>query len=68
MLTAIDITKGRAAVGLTQVAVASAVGVSVVAYRLWEYGGTKPTDENEQKLREVLKLGGSYDSDQATAG
>jgi transcriptional regulator with XRE-family HTH domain len=36
--------------------VAINVGVSHPAYRLWEMGGTKPKAENEQKLREVLKI------------
>ena len=49
----------RLALGLTQIEVAIAVGVSVPAYRLWEAGGTKPTPDNEVKLKEVL--GGAAD-------
>jgi len=44
----------RQALGLTQIEVAIAVGVSVPAYRLWEGGGTKPTSDNAVKLKEVL--------------
>ena len=48
----------RQAQGLTQLEVAIRVGVSYPAYRLWETGGTKPTEDNEFKLRNVLKIGG----------
>lgn len=51
----------RQELGLTQIEVAVAVGVSVGGYRLWEAGGMKPTPDNEAKLREVLKLGRGED-------
>ena len=62
MITNQTLKLRRQELGLTQTQVASAVGVSVPAYRLWEYGGTKPTAENEAKLREVLRLGGMMDA------
>lgn len=51
----------RQELGLTQIDVAVAVGVSAGGYRLWEAGGMKPTPENETKLREVLQLGRNDD-------
>lgn len=44
----------RLAAGMTQIAVAKAVGVSMNTYALWERGGMNPTPENEKKLREVF--------------
>ena len=49
-----EMKKRRKELGLTQIEVAIAVGVSVPAYRLWEAGGTKPNPENEVRLLEVL--------------
>ena len=57
MITPYTIRTRRRELGLTQIEVAVAVGVSVGGYRLWEAGGMKPTPENEDKLRQVLKLG-----------
>ena len=51
----------RQELGLTQIDVAVAVGVSAGGYRLWEAGGMKPSPENEMKLRQVLQLGGNND-------
>jgi transcriptional regulator with XRE-family HTH domain len=42
--------------GITQTAVAVAVGVSINAVRLWEAGGMRPTAQNETKLRELLEI------------
>lgn len=58
-MTPQDMKLRRQALGLTQIEVAIAVGVSVPAYRLWEAGGTKPTPENEVKLKGIL--GGAAD-------
>lgn len=56
MITPMIIRASRITRGLTQLEVAILVGVSYPAYRLWEMGGTKPTPENEAKLRTVLHL------------
>lgn len=64
-LTAAIIKSKRESIGLTQVEVAVRVGVSLPAYRLWEYGGTKPTAANRVKLLEVLGLGGATHDDRA---
>jgi transcriptional regulator with XRE-family HTH domain len=48
-----DLKERRIKAGMTQIEVAIAVGVSLTAYRLWEYGLT-PNDENKRKLDEVL--------------
>jgi len=44
----------RISLGLTQVDVAKAVGVSLVTYQLWERGVTTPTPENQKKLNTIL--------------
>ena len=44
----------RLAKNMTQIEVARELGVSVNTYRNWEYGGSNPTEENLQKLKEVL--------------
>lgn len=41
---------------MTQVQVAAKVGVSLMAYRLWEMGVGKPNRENYDKLMEALKI------------
>ena len=58
MIKPSEIKERRQGLGLTQLDVSTAIGVSLPAFRLWEGGGTKPTPENEKKLRQVLKLGG----------
>lgn len=50
-----DLKKLRLAAGLTQVEVAKAVGVTMTAYQNWERGANKPSDENYEKLMQVLK-------------
>jgi len=42
--------------GMTQVDVAKAVGVSLSAYVLWERGVMNPTQENLEKLKNVLGI------------
>jgi transcriptional regulator with XRE-family HTH domain len=53
-MTPEEIREARNKKDMTQIQVASAVGVSVAAYRLWEAGGGNPLPENEVKLIEVL--------------
>lgn len=40
--------------GMTQIDVAKAVGVTMNSYVRWEKGANQPTEENLQKLKEVL--------------
>ena len=40
--------------GLTQEQMAALCGVSLSAYRLWEYG-VPPAEDNKKKLEEVLR-------------
>jgi transcriptional regulator with XRE-family HTH domain len=42
--------------GLTQIEVAKMVGVSLMAYRLWEMGGNEPNRKNYEKLLEALEI------------
>ena len=42
--------------GMTQVDVAKAVGVSLSAYVLWERDVMNPTQENLEKLKNVLGI------------
>ena len=51
-----NIKARRKELGLTQVDVARECGVSINTYNRWEYGVAKPNEENEKKLKEVLKL------------
>ena len=46
----------REALKLTQTDVAVAVGVSVMAYQMWERGASEPKPENLRKLKEVLRI------------
>ena len=39
---------------LTQIALAVRVGVSLMSVQLWERGGTKPSQENLERLKHVL--------------
>lgn len=41
--------------GLTQMKIAKMCGVSLNAYIRWENGCTKPIDEHQKKLEEILK-------------
>ena len=51
-----EIKELRKSNGLTQVDVAKKVGVSITTYQLWERGVGKPTPENLEKLKKVLKI------------
>ncbi len=44
----------RLKLGMTQIDIAKAVGVSTMTYQLWEREAATPKPENEQKLKEVL--------------
>ena len=52
-----EIKVARNLLGYSQTEVALMTGVSLAGFRLWESGGTKPTEENEAKLRKALKIG-----------
>lgn len=41
--------------GMTQVEVSVKLGVSLMAYRLWEMGAGKPNRENYENLLELFK-------------
>ena len=56
MIRPVQLREARARMGLTQIQAAIAIGVSYPAYRLWEMGGTKPSSENEKKLRRALEI------------
>lgn len=56
------IKQKRIDLGLSQVKVATACGVSINTYRYWEQSATTPNKENIMKLREVLMLM-SFDKD-----
>lgn len=56
MLDHKTIRAARDALGMTQLEVALAAGVSINSVRLWESGGVRPKGENERKLREALHL------------
>lgn len=51
-----EIKERRLELGLTQLDVAIAVGVSPEAFRNWERGASTPKEENLIKLRTVLKI------------
>jgi len=51
-----NIKEQREAKGMTQIDVAVAVGVSLTSYRMWERGASKPNEENEAKLKQVLGI------------
>lgn len=52
------IKEARLRLKLTQVEVASRVGVSMNAYILWEKNVSIPNPENMAKLKKVLELDG----------
>lgn len=52
-----SILEKRKALGMTQVEVAKAVGVSLQAYILWEKEVNKPNEDNAKKLDKVLNGG-----------
>ena len=49
-----DLKEKRLKAGYTQQKMAELCGVSLAAYRMWEYG-MPPTEQNRKKLEEVLK-------------
>lgn len=49
-----DIKQSRKDQGITQMALAVKVGVSLLTIQLWEKGVTTPTDENYKKLLAAL--------------
>ena len=51
-----NIKEQRKKLNLTQTELAVKCGVSLTTIQLWERGVTQPKEENEKKLREVLKL------------
>lgn len=44
----------RKMLGISQIELASKVGVSLMAYQLWERGVSEPKEENKEKLERVL--------------
>lgn len=52
----IDIKTRRKELGLTQMQLAAKVGVCLMTIRLWENYAGKPSEENLERLLEVLKL------------
>lgn len=50
-----DLKERRTKAGLTQEAVARAVGVSLYAYQRWERGACNPLPHNAAKLDRVLE-------------
>lgn len=51
-----SIKQKRQSLGLTQEALATAIGVSVNTIQKWERSPTKPSRENQKKLDEFWKL------------
>jgi len=41
---------------LSQIEIAKLIGVSANTYRNWEYGANDPSEENMDKLKEVLEI------------
>ena len=56
-----NLLKLRTLKGFTQVDVAKKVGCSLTSYQLWEKGVTTPTEENQEKLKQVLGTEGLED-------
>lgn len=52
-----NIRAKRLELGLTQIEVAKACGVSLTTYQLWEREVSTPLEENLKKLIEILQLG-----------
>lgn len=51
-----NIKERRLKLGYTQIDVAKAVGVSLQAFILWEKEVNCPKPENEEKLKQVLRI------------
>lgn len=41
---------------LSQIEIAKLIGVTANTYRNWEYGANDPSEENMEKLKEVLDI------------
>ena len=54
MLILSELKSRRKRLGLTQIAMAREVGVSLPSYHLWENGGVQPNEENRRRLEAVL--------------
>ncbi len=50
------IRKARKEKELSQIEVASRVGVALLTYQLWERGAGRPSPKNREKLEEVLGI------------
>jgi DNA-binding transcriptional regulator YiaG len=50
------IKQARIKLGLTQLQAAILCEISVNTFRSWEQGASKPTKENEEKLKKVLRI------------
>lgn len=50
-----NLKKLREKKSLTQIQVAKAVGVTATAYRNWEYGANKPSEDHMKKLEDILR-------------
>ena len=48
--------EARNKLGMTQIDVSKAVGVSIATYQLWERGGSGMKSENRKKLEDVLQI------------
>ena len=51
-----NLEKLRTKLGYSQTTLARKIGVSINTYRNWEYGVTKPNEENMKKLKKALKV------------
>ena len=49
-----DLRKRRKELGLSQMELASLVGVSLLTVQIWERGVSEPKPENREKLEQVL--------------
>ena len=49
-----NLKQKRIELGMTQSQIAKAVGVSLLAYQMWERGLSQPNDLNKHKLEKVL--------------
>lgn len=56
METIKDLRDRRLKKGYSQIEIAKLVGVTANTYRNWEYGANEPSEENLEKLKEVLNI------------
>ena len=57
MLVTNNLKEKRIKRNLSQIEIAKLVGVTANTYRNWEYGANEPSEENMEKLKEVLEKG-----------